>query len=95
MQAAGNALKKARDAARNLNREGAANARQLSQRDAEKEAGEWLGRFKLGRDLTGKTVDLSTQGDTIPFTGVFRRMVLQAAEKKLKKRGAREIILPQ
>jgi hypothetical protein len=39
-------------------------------------------------------VDLAEAAKALPFTGTFRRMVLQAAEKKLKRRGAREIIMP-
>jgi len=48
----------------------------------------------LGRDLFGKTVDLSAQGGTLPFTGDFRRMVIEAARRKLVKRKAKEIIMP-
>jgi hypothetical protein len=44
--------------------------------------------------LFGQTVDLSAKGETLPFEGDFRRMVLEAARRKLVKRGAKEIILP-
>lgn len=42
----------------------------------------------------GKTVDLSQKGDTLTYEGEFRKMVLEAARRKLVKRGAKEIILP-
>ena len=50
--------------------------------------------MKVGRDLFGKTVDLSAQGETLSFEGEFRRMVLEAVRRKLVKRKAKEIILP-
>jgi len=66
----------------------------LSWADAVDEAGKWIGSLHLGRDLTGKTVDLTEAAATLPFEGVFRDMVIDAACRKLKKRGAKEIILP-
>jgi len=44
--------------------------------------------------LDGQTVDLSQHGDSLPYEGHFREMVLEAVRRKLVKRGAREIILP-
>ncbi len=64
----------------------------MSQKDAEDEAGKWIGAFKLGRDLSGRVIDLSSAD--LPFTGTFRRMVLQAIRAKLERRGAKEITLP-
>lgn len=64
----------------------------MSNKDAIEEAGKWLGTLKLGRVLTGKTVDLTPHLHTLPFEGTFRRMVLEAVAKKLRKRGAKEII---
>jgi hypothetical protein len=64
----------------------------LSWESAQEEAGKWIGARHLGRDLTGKSVDLSLE--ELPFDGIFRKMVLNAIARKLKKRGAREIILP-
>jgi len=66
----------------------------LSWEDAVHEAGEWIGSLHLGRDLTGKTVDLTEAVKALRFEGVFRDMVIDAARRKLKKRGAKEIILP-
>ncbi len=73
---------------------GDANAESISWSDAQEEASKWLGTLKLGRDLFGKTVDLQTKGDTLPFTGEFRRMVIEAARRKLVKRKAKDIIMP-
>ncbi len=59
---------------------------------AQEAAGKWIGEQHLGRDLTGQVIDLSA----VPceHTGLFRKMVLDAVRRKLKRRGAREIILP-
>ena len=43
----------------------------------------------------GKTVDLSQHGETLEYEGEFRRMVLEAARRKLVKRGAKDIKVPQ
>lgn len=64
----------------------------LSWEAAQEEAGKWLGSFHLGRDLTGRRIDLTHA--ELPFEGTFRNMVLEAVRRKLKKRGAREIALP-
>lgn len=66
----------------------------ISWETAQDEAAKWLGTLKLGRDLYGQTIDLSARGDTLKAEGEFRRMVLEAARRKLVKRQAREIILP-
>ena len=65
----------------------------LSWDDAVEEAGKMIGSLRLGRDLTGQTIDLTEALRTLPFEGVFRDMVIDAAKRKLKKRGAKEIIL--
>ena len=57
-------------------------------------AGQWIGSLHLGRNLDGQTIDLSAHGASLPYEGKFREMVLEAVRRKLKKRGAREIILP-
>ena len=75
-------------------RAGDASTLAVGWQDAQEAASEWLGTLRLGRDLTGKSVDLSDKGDTLSVTGDFRRMVLEAARRKLVKRGAKEIILP-
>lgn len=80
--------------AHKFNREGDATLDGLSWNDAVEEAGKWIGTLHLGRDLTGKTVDLTDAVKTLKFEGTFRRMVLQAVQRKLKKRGARKVIIP-
>jgi hypothetical protein len=62
--------------------------------DAKEEAGKWIGTFQLGRNLDGRTIDLSDKGESLKHAGVFRIMVLEQAEKKLKRRGAKIVILP-
>ena len=64
----------------------------LSWQEAKAAASEWLGSLRLGRDITGRSIDLSKK--PFPFTGKFRRMVLDSVRRKLKKRGVREVILP-
>lgn len=64
----------------------------MSWKDAQEEAGKWLGEQHLGRDLTGKRIDLTHA--PLPYEGKFREMVLNAVHRKLKKRGAKEIALP-
>ena len=44
--------------------------------------------------LDGKTIDLTEALKGLPFEGVFRDMVIDAVCRKLRKRGAKEIILP-
>lgn len=66
----------------------------LSSEDAVEEAGKWLGSLHLGRVLDGQTIDLTEAAKTLPFEGRFRQMIFESARRKLKKRGAREVILP-
>ena len=66
----------------------------LSWEDAVEEAGKWLGSLHLGRVLDGQTIDLTEAAKTLPFEGRFREMIFESVRRKLKKRGAREVILP-
>jgi hypothetical protein len=66
----------------------------LSWEDAVEEAGKWLGTLHLGRNLDGQTIDLTEAAKTLPFEGRFRQMIFESARRKLKKRGARDVILP-
>lgn len=70
----------------------AASTADMSNQDANDAASVWLGTLKLGRNLTGQTIDLTPHLASLSYEGTFRRMVLQAVSKKLKKRGAREVI---
>ena len=66
----------------------------MSNKDAKEVAGEWLAKigFTKAVDLTGQTVDLTPHLSTLKYEGHFRRMVVQAVEATLKRRGVREII---
>lgn len=76
-------------------RDGDADQWPISWENAVKEAGDWLGSLRLGRDLRGQAIDLTEQVKSLPFDGVFRQMVIEAVRRKLVKRGAKEIILPR
>lgn len=39
-------------------------------------------------------IDLTEASKTLPFEGTFKAMILESARRKLKKRGARDVILP-
>lgn len=71
---------------------GGAVSESLSWANAQHEAGEWIGQLHLPRDLTGRDLDFSHV--PLPFDGKFRSMVLVAIKRKLKKRGARSVVLP-
>lgn len=66
----------------------------MSWQEAQDEAAKWLGTLRLGRDLFRQTIDLREAAKSMPYEGKFRDMVLEAARRKLKKRGASEVILP-
>lgn len=67
----------------------------MSQKEAEAEASKFIGTIKLGRDLFRQKIDLTPHAAALAsFEGVFRRMVFQAIEQKLKKRGATSVTLP-
>jgi hypothetical protein len=66
----------------------------LSWEDAVEEAGKWLGSLRLGRVLDGQTIDLTEAAKALKFEGRFKQMIFESARRKLKKRGAREVILP-
>lgn len=58
------------------------------------EADKWLGSLHLGRRLDGQTIDLTEAAKELKFEGRFKEMIMEAARRKLKKRGARDGILP-
>ena len=66
----------------------------LSWEDAVEEAGKWIGTLHLKRNLAGLTIDLTEEAKSLPFEGRFRQMILESARRKLKKRGAHDVILP-
>jgi hypothetical protein len=67
---------------------------QMSWEDAVDEAGKFVGSLHLGRVLDGRTIDLTEATKTLPFEGRFKQMILESARRKLRKRGARDVILP-
>jgi hypothetical protein len=79
---------------RNSQCEEAPHNEDLSWNDAVEEAGKWIGSLHLGRVLDGKTIDLTEEAKKLPFEGRFRQMIFVAVRRKLKKRGARDVILP-
>jgi hypothetical protein len=66
----------------------------LSWEDAVEEAGKWLGSLRLGRVLDGQTIDLTEAAKSLKFEGRFREMIFESARRKLKKRGAKDVIFP-
>lgn len=67
----------------------------MSQKDADDAASKFIGTLHLGRDLFRQSIDLTPHAEALAqFEGIFRRMVFQAIERKLKKRGAHSVTLP-
>jgi len=60
-----------------------------------KTASRWLASLDLPRDLSGQTVDLRERVATLECGISYREMVLEAARRELKKRGAREVLMPE
>jgi hypothetical protein len=61
----------------------------MSWKDAKKEASLWLPTLNLPADLVGQEIDLSALADKLPHAGRFREMILRAAARELKSRGAK------
>jgi hypothetical protein len=59
----------------------------VSWKDAQREARHWIDSLNL-RDFKGTLVDLREPAKQLTFQGHFRVMVLRAAERLLKTRGA-------
>lgn len=68
----------------------------LSWENAKNDAGAWLSKAGCGRgvDVNGKEVDLRPFAGELPEKLLYRRMVVRAAERLLRSRGATAIILP-
>ena len=58
-------------------------------KDAKQDAAKWLLELNLPMDLHGLTIDLRTLGEKLPVQGPFRLMVLRAAARELRHRGAK------
>jgi hypothetical protein len=69
---------------------------ELSWREARQVAADWLAAngYTKKRDVRGEFIDLQALSGSLGETGKFREMVIQAAGRLLKKRGAESVILP-
>jgi hypothetical protein len=58
-------------------------------KDAKNAATAWLESLNLPADLRGQEVDLLVLAKNLPDKGRFREMILRAAARQLKARGAK------
>lgn len=79
----------------NSGRDGRNADHDIGWKNAVSTAARWLGSLEIPRDLQGQTIDLREAASTLPYDLEYKRMVLEAAKRNLKKRGAREVILPE
>jgi len=56
---------------------------------AKKSAAEWLQGLNLPEKMDGRIIDLEELGQTLNCDGAFRIMVLRAATRELRRRGAK------
>ena len=70
---------------------------ELSWREARQAAADWLASigYSKKRDVRGEFIDLQPFGPSLKQTGPFREMVLNAAARLLRRRGAASVILPE
>jgi hypothetical protein len=61
----------------------------MSWKDAKKTAAVWVDEMRLPANLTGKSIDLKKLAEKLPHQGVYREMVLRAATRLLRQRGAK------
>jgi hypothetical protein len=61
----------------------------MSWKDAKQRAADWLQELQLPENLTGQTIDLVTLGTKLECEGTYRQMVLRAAGRELRQRGAK------
>jgi hypothetical protein len=61
----------------------------MSWNDAKQVATDWLRGLPLPANLTGRTINLRELAEKLPYQGMFRDMVLRAAARQLRHRGAR------
>jgi len=61
----------------------------MSWSDAKTKAAEWLRGLKLPGNLQGQIIDLKGLGEQLEAQGTFRDMVLRAAARELRHRGAK------
>ena len=61
----------------------------MSWSDAKSKAAEWLRGLNLAADLHGQIIDLELLGGRLEAQGAFREMILRAAARELRHRGAK------
>lgn len=61
----------------------------MSWKDAKKQAADWLRELRLAENLHGQTIDLASLGVKLECDGIYRQMVLRAAGRELRHRGAK------
>ena len=61
----------------------------MSWKDAKKTAEEWVGQMGLPKDLTGKSINIKQLAEKLPQQGVYREMIVRAATRLLRQRGAK------
>jgi ABC-type uncharacterized transport system ATPase subunit len=61
----------------------------MSWKDAKSEASAWLERLNLPPDLHGQELDLDVLSKDLTQKGQFREMIMRAAIRQLKARGAK------
>lgn len=67
----------------------------LSWKNAVKAASQWLSALQIPRDCHGRTIDLRAPAAELPIEGEYKRMVLEAARRELRKRGAAAVLIPE
>lgn len=63
----------------------------VSWKDAQREARRWIDSLNL-QNVKGRLIDLRAPAKKLTFQGHFRKMVLQAADRLLKTRGATAVL---
>jgi hypothetical protein len=61
--------------------------------EARAEAGRWIESLNLLPCTYGALIDLREAAAAVPYCGYYRMLILRAAERQLRKQGAR-VVLP-
>ncbi len=61
----------------------------MSWKDAKKQATTWLQELHLPKNMQGQVIDLSNLSAKLGLEGTYRQMVLRAAGRELRHRGAK------
>ncbi len=61
----------------------------MSWKDAKKTAEAWVAGMSLPKNLTGKSINLKQLAENLPQQGVYREMIVRAATRLLRQRGAK------